>query len=56
VKDFDVNRLLTLGTVVIIILIAAGSGYRVEISSAGIKFEQNAALPIQPQDMKISRK
>ena len=54
-KDFDVNRLLTLGTVVIIILIAAGSGYRVEIRSAGIKFEQNAGLLVRPHDMKFSQ-
>lgn len=40
-SKIDVNRLLALMALVAIIVIAAVSGYRLEIGTSGLKFEPN---------------
>ncbi|WP_422372616.1 hypothetical protein [Hoeflea sp.] len=52
----DINRLLMLLGVIAIVIIAAFTNYRVEISPAGLKFEKNVApaesravLPPKPE-------
>lgn len=46
-ENFSPNRLVTLGTIIIGMLIAVASGYRIEISNGGITFEKNVASPAE---------
>jgi hypothetical protein len=43
-REFDPNRLMSLAALVIMLLIAAASGYRVSIGSGGLIFDR--ATPV----------
>jgi hypothetical protein len=42
-KGMDSGRLAALVTLILMLLIAAGAGYRLQIGPTGLTFERNAA-------------
>jgi hypothetical protein len=51
-SKIDVNRLLALMALIAIIVIAAVSGYRLEIGTSGLRFEPNTKVDLLTGDAK----
>lgn len=47
---FDFNRCIALAALVIIVVVAAQTNYRLEIGATGLKFEPNNAQQAGPLD------